>query len=82
MAEEKKNEASSSYAPAADCVEGRVSSRPDAALVLYGAFASSGLKSCPGVYDPEEQRKVAAEDPIRNLRFDGPPTWRSPLRRQ
>lgn len=61
--------------PEADCPEDRVSSRPDAALVLYGAFASSGMKSGPGVYDPEEQRKVAAEDPIRNLRYDGPPTF-------
>ena len=61
--------------PEAPCAEGKVSSRPDAALVLYGAFSSSGLKGGPGVYDPAEQQKIAQSDPIRNLRFDGPPTF-------
>ncbi len=61
--------------PKAECEEGKASSRPDAALVLYGAFSFSGMKGGPGVYDPEEQQKAAKNDPIRNIRFDGPPTF-------
>ena len=61
--------------PQAETAEGKVSSRPDAALVLYGAFSSSGMKGGPGAYDPAEQQKIAKSDPIRNLRFDGPPTF-------
>ena len=61
--------------PAAETAEEATSSRPDAALVLYGAFSSTGMKSGPGAYSIEEQQKAAAMDPIRNIRIDTPPTF-------
>ena len=52
----------------------RVSSRPDAALLLYGAFA--GTTGVGGLnYDAAEQNRLAQNDPIRNIRCDCPPTF-------
>ena len=52
----------------------RVSSRPDAVLLLYGAFATTtgvGMLN----YDIEAQNKLAQADPIRNIRCDCPPMF-------
>lgn len=52
----------------------RVSSRPDAVLLLYGAF--SGTTSVGGLnYDAAAQNKLAQNDPIRNIRCDCPPAF-------
>lgn len=52
----------------------RVSSRPDAALLLYGAFSSTTTVGGLG-YDIEKQNIMASIDPIRNIRTDCPPTF-------
>lgn len=52
----------------------KFSSRPDAALLLYGAF--SNTTSVGGLnYDAEEQSKWAKIDPIRNIKWDTPPAF-------
>jgi acetyl esterase/lipase len=57
---------------AADPVE-RVSSRPDAALIWYGAFSSSSTIGAVGGYDLAKQNELARYDPLRRLRSDCPP---------
>lgn len=52
----------------------RVSSRPDAVLLLYGAFsATTGVGALN--YDAAAQNKLAQNDPIRNIRCDCPPVF-------
>ena len=52
----------------------RVSSRPDAVLLLYGAF--SGTTSVGGLnFDAKQQNTIAQIDPIRNIRWDCPPMF-------
>ena len=60
--------------PDADDIADRVSSRPDAALVFYGARAYTTIIN-PGLsaYDPEKMREISSIDPIRNIRTDCPP---------
>ena len=58
--------------PDASCPVDRVSSRPDAALIWYGAFSPTSADSGMG-YDPEKQRELARHDMVRNLRPDCPP---------
>lgn len=54
----------------------RVSSRPDAALILYGAFSQSGLGGDGvGMYDCATQAGKAQVDPLRNIRWDCPPMF-------
>lgn len=57
---------------AADPVE-RVSSRPDAALGLYGSFDNAAMPANALGYDPAKQRELAAISPGCNLRPDCPP---------
>lgn len=57
---------------AADPVE-RVSSRPDAALLLYGAMSHSTGTGMGLGYDIEQQNAAAKNDNIKNLRHDCPP---------
>ena len=52
-----------------------VSSRPDAALILYGAMSHSGLGSGVGQYDCELQAELCRYDAIRNIRSDCPPMF-------
>lgn len=52
----------------------RVSSRPDAALLLYGAFSNTTSVGALG-YDAKAQNEWAKVDPIRNIRWDCPPTF-------
>lgn len=52
----------------------RVSSRPDAVLLLYGAFSSTTSIGGLG-YDANKQNDAARLDPIRNIRFDCPPVF-------
>ena len=60
--------------PSAEDELARVSSRPDAALLLYGAFSNTtavgGLN-----YDQNAQNEWAKIDPIRNIRWDCPPAF-------
>lgn len=54
----------------------RASSRPDAALVLYGAFSrTSSVPSFPGGLTREEIAEAAKMDNVRNLRPDCPPMF-------
>ena len=57
---------------AADPVE-RVSSRPDAALELYGSFDNAAAMAGALGYDPAKQRELAAMSPSCNLSPDCPP---------
>lgn len=57
---------------AEDPVE-RVSSRPDAALELYGSFDESVCVSSFLGYSPEKQQQAAKMSPTCNLRPDCPP---------
>lgn len=54
----------------------QVSSRPDAALILYGAMSESGIMN-GGImrHDPEEQARRCANDPLRNICSDCPPMF-------
>lgn len=52
-----------------------VSSRPDAALILYGAFAQTGMGGSVGQHDPKVQARKCKSDPIRNIRSDCPPMF-------
>lgn len=58
---------------AADPIE-RFSSRPDAALLLYGAFSSS-ISIGSLMYDRVKQNEAAKSDPVKNLRSDCPPVF-------
>jgi acetyl esterase/lipase len=60
--------------PASADALARVSSRPDAALLFYGAFSDSAIPGESG-YDPARQRKIADTDCLKNLRTDGPPVF-------
>ncbi len=54
----------------------RVSSRPDAALILYGAISESGMEGNGlFVHDTKVQAKRCANDPLRNIRSDCPPMF-------
>lgn len=57
---------------AADPIE-RMSSRPDAALLFYGAMARAAVMSSRLSYDIEEQRRAAEHDPLKCMRNDAPP---------
>lgn len=52
-----------------------VSSRPDAALILYGAMSHSGLAGIVGEYDCKLQAELCRYDSIRNIRSDCPPMF-------
>ena len=52
----------------------RVSSRPDAVLLLYGAFSSTSSVGGLG-YDAVKQNADAKLDPLRNIRWDCPPVF-------
>lgn len=63
-------------APASEDVPGSVSSRPDAALILYGAFSStSTIPSAPGGMTREAIAEAAKIDIVRNIRTDSPPMF-------
>ncbi len=51
------------------------SSRPDAALILYGAMSQTGIGSSVGQYDPKLQAQKCRIDPIRNIKSDCPPMF-------
>ncbi len=51
----------------------RISSRPDAALLFYGAMARALLISSDLSYDIEAQREAAKHDPLKCMRNDAPP---------
>ena len=54
----------------------RVSSRPDAALILYGAFsATTSIPSGPGGLSREEIAEASKLDPARNITWDCPPMF-------
>lgn len=55
----------------------RVSSRPDAALILYGAVSESGIGGDNGLFghDTKVQAQRCANDPLRNIRSDCPPMF-------
>jgi len=57
---------------AADPIE-RVSSRPDAGLVLYGAFQGLGGAQGGLGFDNEKQNQMAQMNNVKNLRWDCPP---------
>lgn len=57
---------------AEDPVE-RMSSRPDAALLFYGAMARAAVMGSRLSYDIEGQREVAKHDPLKCMRNDAPP---------
>ena len=59
--------------PQADDPVERVSSRPDAALELYGSFDESVCVSSFLGYSPEKQQLAAKMSPTCNLRPDCPP---------
>lgn len=54
----------------------KISSRPDAALILYGAFSMSGIRN-GGLFgfDFKAQAEACLYDPIRNIRTDSPPMF-------
>jgi len=56
---------------ASDPIE-RVSSRPDAALILYGAMSPASSAGSLG-YDIKKQNETAQLDNVKNLRHDCPP---------
>lgn len=52
----------------------RVSSRPDAVLLLYGAMSMrDGVGANGPRYDIEKENKIARMNNLKNLRFDCPP---------
>lgn len=54
----------------------RVSSRPDAALILYGAFSStSSVPALTGGMTPKEIAEANHLDTVRNIRVDSPPMF-------
>ena len=53
----------------------RVSSRPDAALILYGAMSFSGMGAGVGDFDFENQKMKCRTDPLRNISPDCPPMF-------
>lgn len=53
----------------------RISSRPDAALILYGAMSWSGIATGAGQFDYKAQARKSEKDPIRNIRSDCPPMF-------
>lgn len=57
---------------ATDPIE-RVSSRPDAALVLYGAFQGLGAAQGGLGFDNAKQNQMAQMNNVKNLRHDCPP---------
>ena len=57
---------------AADPIE-RVSSRPDAALILYGAFQGMDAPQGGLGFDNEKQNQMARMNNVKNLRHDCPP---------
>jgi len=57
---------------AVDPVE-RISSRPDAVLLLYGAFVPGGAVRGAGGYDVAAARENAKNNTLLNLRQDSPP---------
>ena len=60
---------------AVDAAE-RVSSRPDAALILYGAMSDSGIQdSGMFAFDFKEQAERCKYDPVRNIHSDCPPMF-------
>ncbi len=59
--------------PASDDPVARCSSRPDAVLLLYGAFPMRVPQAGAGGYDIEATRKASAVWPAANLRPDSPP---------
>ena len=62
--------------PEADDPLKRVSSRPDAALVLYGAFSSTtSMPGGPGGMTRQQIADAVDMDPIRNIRTDCPPMF-------
>lgn len=60
--------------PCAEDELDRASSRPDAALLMYGARSYTSIIN-PGIsaYDAENWQKLCHIDPIRNIRPDCPP---------
>lgn len=61
--------------PQAADPQAQVSSRPDAALILYGAMSNSGVGGGVGSYCCEEQAERCKFDAIRNIRSDCPPMF-------
>jgi len=57
---------------ASDPIE-RVSSRPDAALILYGAMSAASSVGSGLGYDINKQNETARLDNVKNLRYDCPP---------
>ncbi len=54
----------------------KISSRPDTALILYGAFSStSSVPPMTGGMTPKEIAAANRLDPIRNIRVDSPPMF-------
>lgn len=54
----------------------RVSARPDAALILYGAFSTtSSIPGAPGGMTREQIAEAAKMDAVRNIRTDCPPMF-------
>ena len=51
----------------------RMSSRPDASLLFYGAMARAAVMSSRLSYDIEGQREAAKLDPLKNMKNDAPP---------
>lgn len=51
----------------------RVSSRPDAAIVCYGAFSPASSVGSGLGYDIKKQNEIARMDNSKNLRYDSPP---------
>lgn len=56
-------------------VERQVSSRPDAALILYGAFGKAGMVYDVSKYDYQKQAEMAKYDFVRNIRTDTCPMF-------
>ncbi len=58
-----------------DPSSGRASSRPDAALILYGSMSRAGIREGVGNYDPEAQKRRAKVDIAGNITVDTPPMF-------
>lgn len=59
----------------AEKLEDRVSSRPDATLVLYGAFNITTGDWGPGQFDAARQARKSKVDPVRQIHADCPPMF-------
>ncbi|NLM61478.1 MAG: alpha/beta hydrolase [Clostridiales bacterium] len=59
--------------PESDDPVERVSSRPDAALILYGAMSPASFGTGGLGYDIKKQNEIAQLDNVKNLRHDCPP---------